>query len=49
MKFKVQKKELKNLNEKKSLNAQHTRLIGGGAQDKAPDPITNTSHFTFQD
>jgi hypothetical protein len=46
MKFKVNKKELKNLQDKKSLNAQQTRMIGGA---HAPEPMTNTSHISFND
>ncbi|MCO7191334.1 MULTISPECIES: hypothetical protein [unclassified Pseudoalteromonas] len=49
MKFKVNKKELKNLQSEKSLNAQQTRMIGGAGDYMAPNPRTNTSHFSNND
>ncbi|MCO7191333.1 MULTISPECIES: hypothetical protein [unclassified Pseudoalteromonas] len=43
MKFKVNKKELKNLQDKNTLNAQQTRKIGGAGHYNAPGPRTNTT------
>ncbi|WP_171045387.1 hypothetical protein [Pseudoalteromonas rubra] len=47
MKFKVNKKELKNLQDIMTLNTKQTRRIGGAGNYGAPRPRTNTTYPSF--